>query len=182
MIKLAKYVKVQIEKRLQSEEKIIKERKKRWIEITIFIYNSKVGNGNDILNTYFVIDGSNIAYEERSSDNKPKLSNILILKKKLERAGIDNYKIICDFSIYHCIDEQEQYSQLIKNKEIIEVPSGAKADIFILQYSHNKNAYIISNDRFKEHFDLFDKDWLEERQISFMITDNEIYFDKLIIK
>jgi len=150
--------------------------------IIILLKDGEIEKNVDFLQCYFVIDGANIAFEERTSKNKPKFSNILLLIKKLCFVGIKNYKIICDASLYHCIDDQEQYSQLIKNKEIIKVPSGTKADIFILQYSHDKNAYIISNDKYKEYFDLFDKDWIDEHRISFRIIDNEIYFDKLIIK
>lgn len=149
----------------------------RWVNITVLIHNIE----NGIICEKFVIDGANIAYDVKTSINQPKISNILLLKENLDTIGINNYKIICDRSLFYHIDDQAYYSQLIENKEIIEITGGTKADIFILQYAFRNNAFIISNDQYKEYIDLFGKSWIEEHRISFRIIDDDIYFDKLIL-
>jgi len=93
-----------------------------------------------------VIDGSNIAYEgNKTKKEKAKLSNIMLVKKTFDSNGINDYKTICDHCLYFCIDNQEDYSHFVKNEEIIETPSRAEADIFILQYARKNDAFIISN-------------------------------------
>lgn len=136
----------------------------------------------DITKNLYVIDGSNVAFEERNSKGKPKFSNILKIKNKLERCSDLNYKIICDRSLIYSIDNKENYIEFISKDIIIETPEGTKADPFILQYAFENNGYIISNDKFKDFYSIFKKKWIEKRRISFRIIDDEIYFDKLIIK
>ena len=92
----------------------------RWVNITVLIHNIE----NGIICEKFVIDGANIAYDVKTSINQPKISNILLLKENLDTIGINNYKIICDRSLFYHIDDQAYYSQLIENKEIIEITGG----------------------------------------------------------
>ncbi len=136
----------------------------------------------DLIEKRYVIDGSNIAFEKRTSKNKPKFSNLIKLTKMLEQFGIINFRIFCDRSLFYCINDRQNYSEFIKKGIITESPEGKKADIFILQYALVNDCYIISNDKFKEFYPLYKKDWIESKRISFRIIDNEIYFDKLIIK
>ena len=130
----------------------------------------------------YVADGSNVAFEQRTTDNKPKLSNLHNLVKNLKTLGIYNLKIICDRSLHYCIDNKESYYQLIKKEIVIESPDGTPSDILILQYALQKNAYIISNDKFRDYYKIFGKDWIKNQRISFRIIDDEIYFNKIIIK
>lgn len=147
------------------------------MDINIIVHD-KVGTSSDL----FVIDGSNVAFEKRDSEGKPKFSNILALKNKLDRYGILNYRIICDRSLFYSIDDQEYYTKFVDEGKIIETPEGTKADPFILQYAFENDGYIISNDKFKQLKSIFSSVWIESRRISFRIIDNKIYFDKLIIK
>jgi len=137
---------------------------------------------SEIDENFYVSDGSNVAFEQRDSNNKPKLSNILLLLETLKKLGIVNLKVICDRSLYYCIDDRKGYSQLIKKDIIIESPEGTPSDIFILQYAFQKNGYIISNDKFREFHSIFKKEWLESRRVSFKIIDDVICFNKFIIK
>ena len=47
---------------------------------------------------FYAIDGSNLAFEIRDSQNKPRFSNILKLQETLRKSDIFNYRIICDRS------------------------------------------------------------------------------------
>lgn len=131
---------------------------------------------------FYAIDGSNLAFEIRDSQNKPRFSNILKLQETLRKSDIFNYRIICDRSLYYCIDEKSNYSKVIQKGLIIESPEGTTSDIFILQLAYEKNGYIISNDKFKDFYSIYDEAWIENYRISFKIIDEEIYFNKIIIK
>ena len=129
---------------------------------------------------YFIIDGSNVAFENKSPRNKPLYSNIQIIGKKLIELEISCYKVICDNNLRYCITERNEYLKAVHKKQIIESPKGTEADIFILQLAQRKNAYMISNDKFKDYYSIFDKKWIESMRISFRIIDDEIIFDRLI--
>ena len=146
------------------------------------IYDNENNKYDEVNNCYFVIDGANIAYEEKTIKNKPKFSNILMAIRKMEILGINQYTIICDRSLYYRIDDKKKYKQDVKEKKIIETPEGTPADIFVLQLAHEKNAYIISNDKFKDFYPIFEKKWINDKRISFRIIDDNIFFDKLITK
>ncbi len=129
---------------------------------------------------YFVIDGSNVAREIKNKDNKGQLLHIQLLVNKLESLGAQSCVILCDRSLRYEIDYKDEYEEYVKKNEIIETPAGTQADIFILKYAKNHDAYIISNDRFKDHYDTFGKSWITQKHISFTIVGDEIYFDKEI--
>ena len=134
----------------------------------------------DILDSNFVVDGANVAFGTQKFAEIAKLSNLEKLMKKLEFFGINQYKIICDKSLFHKIDEPEKYNQYIEKGDIIETPAGTEADYFILQYALDKNAFIISNDMYKDFYNAFGKDWIKKKRITFTFIEQEIFLDKLM--
>ncbi len=147
----------------------------------IVMFDDNNGKTYELLNPYIVVDGSNVAFEERDDNNKPKLSNILNLRIKLKKLGIIQYGIVCDDSLYYCIDERDKYTNYIKKKEIIVPSKNIKADIYILQLAFEKNGLIISKDKYKEFYPIFGKKWIENKRIPFEIVNGEIFFNKIII-
>jgi hypothetical protein len=125
---------------------------------------------------YIVIDGANVA---RDTNYKGSVHNLEILLEKLKEYGIIDYKVLCDSNLVYSIDNQELYSSLLKDKHFVETPGRAEADPFILQFAKEKDAYIISNDLFRDYYDRFSKEWILDKRISFKIIDNNIYFDNL---
>lgn len=136
---------------------------------------------SEVVNKLYVIDGSNVAFEIRTPNKKPSLSNILKLMKYLKHLRIPQFTVICDRSLFYCIDDKQKYSQLINEGIMIESPEGNPADIFILQLAYQKDGYIISNDKYREYYTIFGKNWVEMRRISFRIIDDVFCFNKIII-
>ncbi len=128
----------------------------------------------------FVIDGANIACEIRDKDRKAKLSNIQLLVNKVESLGAQSCVILCDRSLRHDIDHKDEYMEYVHNNEIIETPAGTQADVFILKYAKKHNAYVVSNDRFKDHYDSFSESWIKQKRVPFTIIKDEIIFEKEI--
>jgi len=127
----------------------------------------------------FVIDGANVAREGTKGKNGGIISNFHMLFDKLRSFQIENYLIICDRSLNYTIDDPKEYSELIKTGKIIETPGGTEADHFILKYAKNNDAFIISNDLFKEFEFIFGKEWIRSKRISFKIINDKLYFDKI---
>ncbi|MHA2205625.1 MAG: NYN domain-containing protein, partial [Candidatus Thorarchaeota archaeon] len=58
--------------------------------------------------------------------------------------------------------------QLISLGQIVEAPRGRDDDIEIIQTAREKNAHIVSNDRFLNWLDRFP--WISERLIRYRMT------------
>ena len=127
----------------------------------------------------FVIDGANIAMDSKSPEELAKISNLELLKKKLNFMGIKNYIIISDRTLYYKIDNKEAYSNMVQDREIYETPGGIQADYYILQYAKENNAYIISNDMFRDFYEYFGREWINNRRITFKMIKDTLFLDKI---
>ena len=118
-----------------------------------------------------VIDGANVAYEERSAGGKPKLSNLLKVKRELEERGFEAV-VIVDASLKYDIDDQSQLEILIKQQQVRQVPAGTDADYFIIQLAEQFNARVVTNDRYKDYAAQYP--WVAERRLPYMIVMGEV--------
>jgi Zc3h12a-like Ribonuclease NYN domain len=118
-----------------------------------------------------VIDGANVAYEERSAGGKPKLSNLLKVRRELEGRGFESV-IIVDASLKYDIDDQEQLETLIRSQQVRQVPAGTDADFFIIQFADQLDALMVTNDRYRDYAERFP--WIPERRLPYMIVKGEV--------
>jgi len=119
-----------------------------------------------------VIDGANVAYEERSVGGKPRLSNLLKVRRELEERGFDPV-IIIDASLKYDIDDHQQIETLIRSQQIRQVPAGTDADFFILEVAHQHDARIVTNDLYKDYLERYP--WIPERRLPYMIVKGEVH-------
>ncbi len=117
-----------------------------------------------------VIDGSNVAYEERSH-GKPRVSNIVRMRQELERLGYSP-TVIIDATLRHEIDDPEQLEGLLDSGAIFQAPAGAEADYFVIETARKEDAIILSNDTFEPYVD--EDPWVEDRRVPYMIIHGEI--------
>ena len=118
-----------------------------------------------------VIDGANVAYEEKSAGGKPKLSNLLKVKTEMEARGFETV-IIVDASLKYDIDDQSRMEALIESQHIRQVPAGTDADYFIIQFAHELDALVVTNDRYKDYVQQYP--WITERRLPYMIVKGEV--------
>ena len=118
-----------------------------------------------------IIDGANVAYEERSAGGKPKLSNLLKVKRELEERGFEAV-VIVDASLKYDIDDQAQLEILIKQQQVRQVPAGTDADYFIIQFADQLDALVVTNDRYKDYAGQYP--WIAERRLPYMIVKGEV--------
>jgi hypothetical protein len=117
-----------------------------------------------------LVDGSNVAHS--SEGEKARLRNIELVVEKLEGEGLDPI-VVADAALRHQIDQAEK---LIDDGEIRQAPAGTDADYFILSFARELDAYIVSNDRFRDRQDSFPD--ARERMIRYMIVEDEVVFEK----
>jgi len=127
----------------------------------------------------FVIDGANVARECNHGSNGGRISNFYKLFEKLHSFQIENYTILCDRSLYYTIDDKNDYEKLIDKGQILETPGGTEADHFILKIAKEKDAFIISNDLFREFEAIYGRQWIRKKRISFKIINDTLFFDKI---
>lgn len=120
-----------------------------------------------------LVDGSNVAHS--SEGEKARLRNIELVVEKLVGEGLEPI-VVADAALRHQIDQAEKYERLIDDGEIRQAPAGTDADYFILAFARELDAFIVSNDRFRDRQDSFPD--ARERMIRYMIVEDEVVFEK----
>ncbi len=125
-----------------------------------------------------VVDGSNVAYAEPTQKGQPKVSNLIAIRRALQRKGLSPV-IIVDASLRHKVDDPEQLQTLIGDLIVRQAPAGTDADYFILETADREKAQIISNDEYASYRKRYP--WINQRRVPLMIVNGqvELYGDKL---
>jgi hypothetical protein len=123
-----------------------------------------------------IVDGANIAYEEKGKRGKPKLANLLAVRRQLQALGYDPV-IVVDASLRHAIDDPGQYEQLVDAGVIEQAPAGTDADYFVVRLAQDFDAKIVSNDRYEDYREEFPG--IGERRVPMMIVDGDVVFHDL---
>lgn len=126
---------------------------------------------------FIILDGSNIAFYKRTHKKRARFHNLEIVinyLKKLKQSYPIKWEIIVDASLRHRIDNQSDLENAIKTGKIIQCPSKAEADTFILNFytQHPENTIIISNDNFNDHINT------NLRLVKYVIMFDEIILDR----
>ncbi len=126
-----------------------------------------------------VIDGANVAYIEPSAAGEPKVSNIVAVVQELRSRGLDPL-VIVDASLRHEVDDPEQLDALIDDQTIRQAPADTDADYFVLEIAEEKNASVVSNDRYEPYQDEYP--WIEERRVPLMIVKGQVHlYDSSVV-
>ncbi len=139
-------------------------------------------NFKKITTDQIVVDGSNVAWADGSSEtgDKAKAKNIRLLLSELNNIyQIKDIVTIIDASLIHQVDDPEELEKLIKSKMVLKAPANSDADGFLLQVTKEKKALLITNDSFK---DWKEKDpWIKEHidffRVPFMFLGDSVRFD-----
>ncbi|NPD90092.1 MAG: hypothetical protein HGN29_15375 [Asgard group archaeon] len=120
-----------------------------------------------------ILDGSNIAWEEKGSSDKPKINNIEAMINRLSRANFKKIVTVADAALRYQIDNQRRLDKLVKDGAMKMLPARVDGDKFILRLAEEENAMIVSNDMFKEFRET--ASWIDQRRIPYTILDGEVY-------
>ncbi len=121
-----------------------------------------------------VVDGTKVAYEEKSKQGSPKVGNIVAVNQTLKLKGYEPI-IIIDASLKHQIDDPEQLEVLIENGTLKQAPAGTDADYFLIRTAEEHDAVIVTNDLYQEYEGKHP--WIKDRRLPLMIINGlvEIY-------
>lgn len=120
-----------------------------------------------------VVDGSNVAYVERSSNGDPKIGNIVVVCKELCGKGYDPI-VVVDADLRNEIDDPCQLGTLLDRQEIRQAPADTDVAYFVLELAERYDCQIISNDQFKQHRKYYP--WIERRRVPLMIIEGRVEF------
>ena len=120
-----------------------------------------------------ILDGSNIAWEEKSLSDKPKISNVEAMINRLSRADFKKIVTVADAALRYQIDNQKRLDKLVREGAMKMLPARVDGDKFILRLAEEENAMIVSNDMFKEFRET--ASWIDQRRIPYTILDGEVY-------
>jgi len=111
---------------------------------------------------HFVVDGSNIATEGRSTPSLAQL-NEAVLAFMEDFPGVI-VTVVVDATFGHRIEPKEvkAFDEAVANNELVAPPAGAvgRGDAFVLTIANKANAGVLSNDSFQEFHGEFE--WLFE--------------------
>ena len=120
-----------------------------------------------------LVDGSNVAHSTEGGE--PRLANIVLVCRKLDDEGYDPI-VVADAALRHQIDDKRGYEKRIDEGRIRQAPAGTDADYFILSFARELEAFIVSNDRFRDRADAFPE--ALDRMIRYMILEDEVVFER----
>ena len=119
-----------------------------------------------------LVDASNVAHA--TEGHEARLANIQLVMEKLRAEGCEPL-IVADAALRHQIDDKPGYERLIEQGAVHQAPAGTDADWFILSFAREKNARILTNDRFRDRAEEFPEE--RDRIIRFMIVDGSVVLD-----
>ena len=113
-----------------------------------------------------IVDGNNIAYH-LSPNGKPQVNNLLLAQRSLVSGGYKPVFVI-SAALVHSIDKPNVLQTLMNGIEVVRAPRGTNDDLKIFQIAQNRNADIVSNDRFLDWLDRYP--WVSDRLRKFRLT------------
>ena len=131
----------------------------------------------------FILDGSNIARNNRNTKNAS-IRDVVKCKKKLQKMGIPEKNILIIFGagLRHYIPtrDKELYESLLQERTNSQAPAGRDDDWFIIQYAYNHNSYIITNDRYLEYREKSPsyKHFIDSHSIRYSVIGTDIIFEE----
>ena len=122
-----------------------------------------------------VVDGSNVAFEEQTAEGKPRMGNLVAMRRELVEVGYEPI-IIVDAALRHAIDDRDQLEALLDEQIIHPAPAGTDADTFVLLEAGKIGSQVVSNDVYEPFRDEYP--WIEERRMPYMIITGRVLLPK----
>ena len=74
-------------------------------------------------------------------------------------------------------DDRDLYEELISNKKVNEAPAMKAADKFFLKCAKIYKCKFLTNDKCKDYWDEFGKEWILENRITFMFIEGTLIIE-----
>ncbi|MHA1287412.1 MAG: NYN domain-containing protein [Candidatus Thorarchaeota archaeon] len=113
-----------------------------------------------------IVDGNNVAYH-LSPNGKPQVKNLLLAHHSLVSGGYKTVFVI-SAALVHSIDKPNVLQNLMNDLEVVRAQRGTNDDLKIITIAQNRNADILSNDRFLDWLDRYP--WVSDRLRKYRMT------------
>ena len=113
-----------------------------------------------------IVDGNNVAYH-LSPNGKPQVNNLLLAHRSLVSGGYKPVFVI-SAALVHSIDKPNVLQNLMNDLEVVRAQRGTNDDLKIITIAQNRNADIVSNDRFLDWLDRYP--WVSDRLRKYRMT------------
>jgi len=128
-----------------------------------------------------IVDGNNIAWGDY--EDYPKFKFIVSVYEKLRVLGVKPY-VVVSAALRHRIDQPIELVEFLKRDDVCEAPADRPDDFFVIQLAFDRDAFIVSNDRFKDwkkaNPDLADE--IENRRVALTFIEDDPHFDHKLYK
>lgn len=118
-----------------------------------------------------IVDGPNLSKDQNVKGEVAEAKRFCVLIKQLcEEYDIDHVEIFVSAKLKHEIDNLDIIESLQKDGSVIVTPASRDDDYFALKHAIDSDAWIISNDRYRDWQAKNDKlrGWLKKRRITFV--------------
>jgi len=128
-----------------------------------------------------IIDGTNIAWGDY--EDNPQFRFIISTYNRLKDLGVKPY-VVVSAALRHHIDEPVALVDFLKQQDTAEAPANRNDDFFVIQLALRRNAFIVSNDRFKDwkkaNPDLAEE--IDNRRVALTFIEDDPQFDYKLYK
>ncbi|MFX0173515.1 MAG: hypothetical protein ACFE9L_16610 [Candidatus Hodarchaeota archaeon] len=94
----------------------------------------------------FLVDGNNVVFNKQK---EAKLERLINLKNELITIG-KCYTVV-SHELRFRIDDRNNLKKLISSNDVIQTPKKVDCDLYILEIARKLNAYLVSNDNFRQY-------------------------------
>lgn len=126
------------------------------------------------LNKKIIVDLNNFLFEDPNTNRKAKMMYVEKLEVNLTNLGYNNIIFIAGPKLRYDNDDNKKYEKLIKEKKIYQSPAMVDSDWYILSLAKKNNCDILTNDKYKEYWNEFGKEWIMEKRKTFMLVAEQI--------
>lgn len=130
-----------------------------------------------------ILDGSNIA-RDKTNSKKGSIKQVLRMRDHLIKFGIPNEQIYVIFGsgLRHHIPEEEKplYQRLLQEENFAQAPAGQDDDYFIIEFALRKEAFIVTNDFYKDYKERHPdkRHFIRTHRISYKYLADEIMLEE----
>jgi len=129
-----------------------------------------------LIKNNIVVDLSNILHLNSKYKKPLEIKKFYNLDNILKNEGF-NPIYIADATLRYKIDNRTEFEKLVSKNIINLAPAHRTADVFILKYAKKFDCFILSNDKFSEYYDKYDKNWIDKKRITVMYINNNFVIE-----
>lgn len=97
-----------------------------------------------------VVDGSNVAHHAKGTDGKPRLRNLILMRRELRRRGLFPVYLCADDALRCQIDHPSEFMGMLERGEVELADAKTDADEMIVEMARQLNCAMVTNDRMRD--------------------------------